>query len=215
MYKIIGADGLEYGPVPVEQLAQWVGEGRVNGQTLVQGPGATDWKPLSDIPELAALAAPAAPAAGAAMPAAGALSEGLVVPPKHAEDGARQVQGPAIGLLVTAVLGLASALGSLGFQTLGIAFGAQGRHSREPLQHLLSISAGGLGIVQALIQLAVAGVIFYGALKMMKLRNHQLAMVAAILAMVPCVSPCCFVGLPIGIWALVVLLKPEVKALFF
>jgi hypothetical protein len=28
------------------------------------------------------------------------------------------------------------------------------------------------------------------------------------------VSPCCFIGLPIGIWALIVLAKPEVKAAF-
>jgi hypothetical protein len=32
--------------------------------------------------------------------------------------------------------------------------------------------------------------------------------------MIPCISPCCLLGLPIGIWALVVLLKPEVKAAF-
>jgi hypothetical protein len=31
---------------------------------------------------------------------------------------------------------------------------------------------------------------------------------------VPCISPCCLVGLPIGIWALVVLNKPEVKSSF-
>ena len=37
---------------------------------------------------------------------------------------------------------------------------------------------------------------------------------ATIIAMVPCISPCCLVGLPIGIWALVVLMKPEVKAAF-
>ena len=39
-------------------------------------------------------------------------------------------------------------------------------------------------------------------------------MTASILAVVPCVSPCCLVGLPIGIWALVVLSKPEVKSQF-
>ncbi len=33
-------------------------------------------------------------------------------------------------------------------------------------------------------------------------------------AMIPCVSPCCLLGLPLGIWALIVLVKPEVKAAF-
>jgi hypothetical protein len=39
-------------------------------------------------------------------------------------------------------------------------------------------------------------------------------MTAAILALVPCTSPCCLAGIPAGIWALVVLAKPEVKAGF-
>src|SRR5262249_34964754 len=36
---------------------------------------------------------------------------------------------------------------------------------------------------------------------------------AAILAMLPC-TPACFVGLPMGIWALFVLLDPKVRAAF-
>jgi hypothetical protein len=55
MYKIIGADQKEYGPVTAEQLRQWVVEGRVNGQTSIWAEGATDWKPLSAFPEFATL----------------------------------------------------------------------------------------------------------------------------------------------------------------
>jgi len=51
-------------------------------------------------------------------------------------------------------------------------------------------------------------------LKMKKLENYGLAMTASILAMIPCLSPCCLIGLPIGIWAVVVLSKPEVKSAF-
>ena len=32
--------------------------------------------------------------------------------------------------------------------------------------------------------------------------------------MVPCISPCCLLGLPFGIWALSVLNKPHVQAAF-
>ena len=39
-------------------------------------------------------------------------------------------------------------------------------------------------------------------------------MVAAVVALLPCVSPCCLVGLPIGIWALTTMNKPEVKDAF-
>jgi len=63
MYKIIGADQKEYGPVTGDQLRQWVTEGRVNGQTSVWSEAGGEWKPLSAYPELATLlgAAPPAP----------------------------------------------------------------------------------------------------------------------------------------------------------
>jgi hypothetical protein len=50
MYKIIGADLKEYGPVSAEQLRQWMAEGRVNGQTKVQAADATEWKAMADLP---------------------------------------------------------------------------------------------------------------------------------------------------------------------
>jgi len=46
------------------------------------------------------------------------------------------------------------------------------------------------------------------------LRNYEFAFLAAILAMIPCVTPCCFLGLPFGIWAVIVLRKPGVKDAF-
>ncbi len=54
MYKIIGVDGKEYGPVSGEQLRQWLAEGRVNDHTQVQGQGETEWRPLSAFPEFTA-----------------------------------------------------------------------------------------------------------------------------------------------------------------
>jgi hypothetical protein len=53
MFKIIGADGQQYGPVSVEQLRQWIVEGRANAQTLIQAEGSADWKPLGQFPEFA------------------------------------------------------------------------------------------------------------------------------------------------------------------
>src|SRR5271169_659344 len=56
MYKIIGSDQKEYGPVGVEDLRQWIREGRANAQSRVRVEGgAADWQPLSAFPELAAL----------------------------------------------------------------------------------------------------------------------------------------------------------------
>jgi hypothetical protein len=65
-----------------------------------------------------------------------------------------------------------------------------------------------------IIAILMGAVILLGGLKMMKLESFGVAMTASILAMIPCLSPCCVIGLPIGIWALVILSKPEVKSAF-
>jgi hypothetical protein len=62
MYKIVGADQNEYGPVSSDQIQQWIAERRLNAQSLVQAEGSTEWKPLSDYPEFAAALASVAPA---------------------------------------------------------------------------------------------------------------------------------------------------------
>jgi hypothetical protein len=43
IYKIIGEDGKEYGPVTGAQLRQWIAEGRVESRTPVFVTGAKDW----------------------------------------------------------------------------------------------------------------------------------------------------------------------------
>ena len=53
MYRIIGTDGQQYGPVSIDQLRGWMGQGRINAQTLVQVEGTQEWKALSAVPELA------------------------------------------------------------------------------------------------------------------------------------------------------------------
>jgi len=64
-YRIIGADGKLYGPIGLEQIRQWLAEGRADNRTPVYAEGASDWTYLGLLPELAAqfAAPPAAPAA--------------------------------------------------------------------------------------------------------------------------------------------------------
>ena len=61
MYKIIRADGREYGPATAGQLRQWIAEGRANAQTPTLAPGAPEWKPLGVLPEFAGHFAPPIP----------------------------------------------------------------------------------------------------------------------------------------------------------
>src|SRR5207247_1300444 len=50
-YKIIGSDRKEYGPVAGETLHQWIREGRLNGQSVAQSEGSSEWKTLAAFPE--------------------------------------------------------------------------------------------------------------------------------------------------------------------
>jgi prepilin-type processing-associated H-X9-DG protein len=74
MYRVLGADGKEYGPVTGDVLRQWISEGRANAQTQVKPEGGTQWQTLSSVPEFepafaaAAGAAPTQPLAGAPGP---------------------------------------------------------------------------------------------------------------------------------------------------
>ena len=47
MYKVLGADQKEYGPVSAEQIQQWIRDRRLNAQSLIMTEGAVGWKPLS------------------------------------------------------------------------------------------------------------------------------------------------------------------------
>lgn len=55
MYKILGADQKEYGPVSSQQIIQWINEGRANANTMARAEGTETWLPLSSIPEFASL----------------------------------------------------------------------------------------------------------------------------------------------------------------
>jgi len=207
MYKILGGDGKEYGPISADTVRQWVNEGRANAQTQVQPEGGAGWIALGQLPEFAALfAAPPSPAGAPAAFPTGVAPSG---------QAAQMVSGPAIGLMVTAGLGALAQLASMAMNILGAGVGMAGAAADQQAgpawAHAMS---GGLGVVFNVIGLIMSVVIFMGAMKMKKLEGYNFALTATIIAMVPCISPCCLVGLPIGIWALVILMKPEVKSAF-
>jgi hypothetical protein len=54
MYRVLGIDQREYGPVSAEVVRRWITEGRANAQTRVRPEGGEGWKPLSEVPEFAA-----------------------------------------------------------------------------------------------------------------------------------------------------------------
>ena len=200
---------MEYGPITGDQLRAWIAEGRVNAQTPVQAEGDTTWKPLSTFPELS-LVLPAAP-----QPA-------LFAAPAGDSDGrARalsQVTGPAIGLIVVVSIGIFFAIAGIILQAAGVAMGSMNNYQNQNLPpefaNMMAEMSGTMGIVIKAIGILVGILIIYGSIKMKKLESYGLAITVSILAMLPCLSPCCCLGLPIGIWALVILSKADVKKYF-
>ncbi len=60
----------------------------------------------------------------------------------------------------------------------------------------------------------ISPLVIYGGARMYAAKSYAMARLAAILALIP-VTSCCFVlGIPVGIWSLIVLRRPEVKAAF-
>jgi hypothetical protein len=123
-------------------------------------------------------------------------------------DVLQQVNGPAIGLIVVAVLGFFLQVANIVFQKFFAALAAR------QTQGMPAAFSGSMTIGFGAVAILVSVLILFGGIKMRKLENHGLAMAASILAMIPCISPCCLIGLPIGIWAVIVLSKPEVKGAF-
>jgi len=76
MYKILGGDGKEYGPVSADTLRQWVREGRANALTQVKSEDAADWQALGSVPELDALFRPTPPLMSASLTGPGEVYEG-------------------------------------------------------------------------------------------------------------------------------------------
>jgi len=135
------------------------------------------------------------------------------------EEAIRRVSGPSVGLLVTAIIG--GIFSFLNLLALMIGLGMHSnwfKHSRWiddiPFEHAERFFQGSFAIGSSLVGLLIAGFIIFVSLKMKELEEWSLSVAASILAMIPCISPCCIIGLPIGIWSLVVLMDQDVKKAF-
>jgi hypothetical protein len=125
-------------------------------------------------------------------------------------DPASMVKAPALAMLITTGISMAirAVILLLNLLGTGLAAAAGGREG------MMNMASGALGVISAIISMIIGVVIIMGSMKMMKLQNHKMAMTAAVLCMVPCISPCCLLTIAFGIWGMVVLNKPEVKAAF-
>jgi len=138
------------------------------------------------------------------------------------DEATSKVKNPAIGLLVVGILG--AAVGALSLISNAVGMGSNADQLQKLRDQGMEIPAwadsmlatsGTVGVIGNLVVVAVSVFIAFAAMKMMKLQSRGLVMTAAILAMIPCFSSCCCVaGIPIGIWTLIVLNKPDVRSAF-
>jgi len=137
----------------------------------------------------------------------GGSFHGTAAPP-YADTGyaASQVSGPAIALIVIGSLSLLGGLLSLARLTV-FGFGFPGNAAPAAM-------VGGVGLLITFASLALSVLIIIGGIKMKNLQNYGLAMAASIVAMTPCIGACCILGLPFGIWAVVVLSNESVRSAF-
>lgn len=140
-------------------------------------------------------------------------NEAIPPPPPPGMDPRLQISGPSVGLLITGILGVVIELTSFiaGFFGTGLLALMDENDLPEQLESVLN---GSFLTASSFVGLLIAVFLVYASVKMKELNQWGLCMAAAVLAMIPCISPCCVVGLPIGIWCLTVLTKPYVKAAF-
>jgi hypothetical protein len=141
------------------------------------------------------------------------------------ENAKGMVKGPAIGLIVTGVLAIILSLVSL-LGVSGIPEGIEAERKKidtntdmpadqkkmskdildfyEKYLPTIVIGSGILGIGGGALTIL-------GGVRMMGLKSAGLTKTGAILSMIPCTGACCPLGLGFGIWAIMVLGKPDVK----
>jgi len=128
-------------------------------------------------------------------------------------DVRRRLQLPASGLIIIGALNAMSGVILILGRLASLVNGPQ-RQITDEARRLGYMTASIFFPLVSLISILAAPVIIYGGIQMLKARRYSTALLAAILAVIPLSSVCCIPGIPIGIWALIVLRDPEVKAVF-
>jgi len=149
MYKIIGADQREYGPVSADQIRQWIKEGRANATTLIQTEGTPGWRPLSAFPEFGT--PPIAP----------------TVQPPYASTRSK-TNGYAIAGLILGLLSCTCPCAGCLVAVLGIIFSciALSQISSSPAQE-------GKGMAIAGLVLSVCGLLIWSGFGLISLLPHR------------------------------------------
>jgi hypothetical protein len=109
------------------------------------------------------------------------------------------VLGVVIGLIVAAIMGMVFALAGTNYALTML----NDDDGQQMFRNTL--------LVVTVIFLYQIGLL-YGASRMIGTGSYRAAFITCCLACVPILGPCYFLGIPFGIWGLMVLRRPEVRA---
>lgn len=123
-----------------------------------------------------------------------------------------KVRTPAICLIVVGAISIAFSILSVIMDIFLLASG---------MAEELSLRTGNDEVGYAMFRLTWAVVLLLtstlvtiGGISMLRMRSYALSYTAAVVASIPCLGPCCILGIPFGIWALVVLHREDVRSAF-
>jgi hypothetical protein len=140
------------------------------------------------------------------------------------EQALAAVKAPAIAMLVLAATGLLLNVVLAGFtfvdnfvtplSSSSLLTASPPDHKPATDGNATSDQANIVLTIMLFLSMATAALAaFFGGLNMLKLK-HRLVAVAGSVAIMPGTCFCCLLGFPIGVWSMMVLLRPEVKAAF-
>lgn len=131
-----------------------------------------------------------------------ATSASEEVTPADEEAIRRLLIPPATALIVVGALALVGSCGGV-FYRPQVGFQGEGA----------AVRGAEASAAVSCIGLLMAPLILFGAMQMYQLKGRFWAITAAVVALLPCNAACCLT-MPCGLWALVVLMRPKVKAYF-
>jgi len=122
------------------------------------------------------------------------------------------VTAPAICMLIASILGILVDVGQI---FLAMTPAPPVDPNLPPIfQEALKSSHGPAAMIGGGLFAALSLVVLIASIQMMRLGSHGFSVAGSVLAMINIGNCCCLLGLPFGIWSLVVLSKPEVKRAF-
>lgn len=124
---------------------------------------------------------------------------------------------PAIMVMISGIL---ASLYSLFMLVAGKAINASVMNSfandprfADVMRNAQANQGGASSYIWPIFTLLLAGLTIAGAVKMRNLQSYGLAVTGSVVSMILFPACCCF-GIPVAIWSIVVLMKPEVKSQF-